>query len=422
MALLLDLNDLGIRCYADGELLHESPGVALVESDRLRFGEAALQASRSQPLHTHSRFWSQLDVTPLNSAHHQVRHHADLAYLHLRHIESCAGISLVGQTATLVVSGQLDRQAMGLLLGIVKQTGLQVTGLVDSALASLLPQLQQTRVRHLEIHLHHTILTELRWREGTLQLHNLEVLPDLGWLDLQTHLLKFLSTEFIRQARFNPRHDASSEQQLFDAVPAYLRQLESERVIDCQLPSSSIKLDARDLSGAVQAWLKPLGEALTDDGTELYLGDRLARLGMFLPFARGAHSLSAAQVGSALQETARKLSHSDASLRFTSALPCPLGTAPDPLASAPATHILHASRAYPLAGCWSLLNDGDAPLHAGQQQRALALLRNNRIQPLAAGAILLNGQPLLEERPLQRGDRLRLGSGGPTLDLISVED
>ena len=421
MALLFDLNDLGIRCYSNGRLLHESPGVALTDGEQLLFGEQALRNSRSRPLHCFSRFWSQLDVHPIASGNPKVRHHADLAYLHLQHIQNRIEQPREAENAILMLSGQTDRQALGLLLGIARQCGLQVVGIVDTSLACLLPLVRTSRSMHVEMHLHHTIISQLELFDGRLQLHNLEVLPKLGWLDLQQHLLRYLSNQFIRQTRFNPRHDAGNEQLLFDALPVYLQSAESQRVIECQLPGSTLQMNARDLCDEVESWLQPLSQKLLLAARQetVFIGDHLSQLGMFLPTTLRATHLTKEQVGAALTELGDKLEPGTDGLRFTRSLSCTLRT--DEVTDEPATHILHNSRAYPLAGTWSLLNRADAPLQAGAHPEAIALLRNNRITLLNSDELQFNGQHLSGEHELQRGDRLSLRQHGTCLQMIKVE-
>ncbi|MBR9910987.1 MAG: hypothetical protein GYB33_11635 [Gammaproteobacteria bacterium] len=422
MSLVLDLNDLGIRCYDGGKMLLESPGVALVDRERLLFGEPALQASRTQPLNTYTRFWSQLDVTPFNSVNRQIRHHADLAYQHLQHIEAQLGLDFNGRDVIFALSGQLDKQALGLLLGIAQQCGLNTTGIVDTALASLLPNASQPRLSHVECHLHHAVISELVMDGQQLRRQQVEVLPHIGWLDLQAHLLKYLTNKFIQLTRFNPRHDAHIEQSLFDAIPEYLQQAETQRVIECRLDHSSIQVDARELCAEVANRLQPLTTRLQqlNDHSQLYLGDRLSRLGMFLPPELQQHHLSAAEVGQAFESIARILPVHPDGIRFTSALPC-TPQAEAPKTGIPATHILFRSRAYPLAGTLWLQADREQPLQTDEQSAALAILHNNHIRPLQDNGLMLNGLTLTAEQPLHQGDTVSLSAHGPVLELITVE-
>ena len=52
-----------------------------------------------------------------------------------------------------------------------------------------------------------------------------ELLPQHGWLALQQAWLDLIAAAFVRKTRFDPLHEAASEQRLWDGLPGWLAPL-----------------------------------------------------------------------------------------------------------------------------------------------------------------------------------------------------
>jgi hypothetical protein len=376
MTLLLELNDLGVRCYRDGELLHQSPGVA-VTHQQLLLGDPAWQQSRLHPQSTYTEFWSQLNTAPISSHHPKVRHHGDLAYLHLQHIESQLPFSLREQDVIYSLPSSTDRNALGLLLGISQQCGLNTIGLVDQALASLLPQAQHSELWHLEMHLNNSVLTRLALVEHQLQRQQFEVLSDQGWLKIHTKALQFISDEFIQKTRFNPRHDANSEQLLFNAIPNWLEQSLAAPQISCEIQGQRIDIDSQSLRQVIGSAVPAVMEKL-QSLDNLYLGDRLAQWQPLLAANSSATHLTQAQQVTAMSALSQQISAHPEGVRFITHLPCRQNT-DNVVKQVPlADHFLWKHRAYPLSGLYSLDKHGD--IIAGEQADALMYLQQGKLR------------------------------------------
>ncbi len=422
MTMLLELNDLGIRCYQDGQCLHQSPGIAIVES-QLLFGEEALAQCRWHPLNTYSQFWSQLNTEPLQLNHPQVRHHADLAFLHLQHIEAQLPQAFADQPVIFSLPAATPRDSLGLLLGISQQCGLKPLGLVDQGLAAVLTRAQGGHCWHIDMRLHDTLITELRIADQQLQYLSADSLADTGWLSLQSHLLKLFSDWFIQQTRFNPRHGADTEQALFDSLPEWLRQCQNPLAdtLTCELGQHRIQIETRQVLDAVHAFMRPLQQrvdALT--GSRLFLGDHLSEwASLLLTDVPVTTPLPASAVADNLSHIRRELTEHPEGVRLIRQLPCEtanVSAAAITPAVASATHLLHQHRAYPLQGHFSLCASGK--LQAGIQPQCLLSLQQGKFQ--SEQPLLLGGQPYDPSMPLLAGDQLQLGD--LSLTLIRVED
>lgn len=412
MTLLLELNDLAIRCYRDGELLLQSPGVAITH-DQLLLGDDAWQQSRLRPLNTYTEFWSQLNTQPVNCPHPQVRHHGDLAYLHLQHIESQLPLSFQSQDVVFALPGSMDRSALSLLLGISQQCGLQPIGLVDQALATALPHVRDTDFWHLEMQLHHCVATRLTLANQQLQRQQVEVLRDQGWLTLHTRALQFLSDQFIRQTRFDPRHNADSEQLLFNAIPAYLQQAKSQASLIVEHQQHKIDVDSQSLLNHLAAGLKPLNEAL-NKSTPLYLGDRLAQWHFLLSNAE-VKMFDEAQQIAAMSALSQQVSQHPEGVRFITSLPCEASVDTSPQ-SIKASHFLWRHRAYPLNSLYSVTLEGE--VIPGEVSEAALYIQQGRLRA-GVTSVSLNNQSLADQVP-QAGDQLRITGLNDPLTFIEV--
>src|SRR5215475_10378145 len=136
--LALELIDSGVglarRSGDASEFLTEEPGVALLEDQRTLTGAAAARSLRLQPLLAQMNFWRGLSIEPLTRTSRLAQTSADLAYAHTDAILS----QYKGQAerVLLAVPAGYSREQLGLLLGVVNETGIPVAGLVDAALAA----------------------------------------------------------------------------------------------------------------------------------------------------------------------------------------------------------------------------------------------------------------------------------------------
>ena len=126
----------------------------------------------------------------------------------------------------LAVPAGYSREQLGLLLGVVNETGVPVAGLVDAALAACSLEPAPARVLHLDLELHQAMLTVLEYTGGEragLKRSRYEIAPRHGLLGMQQTWMQFIAESFVRKTRFDPLHDAATEQRLVDQLPGWLR-------------------------------------------------------------------------------------------------------------------------------------------------------------------------------------------------------
>jgi len=231
MSLLgLELSDAGILVAGtepDGLLKidgnrFESPGFALPEKKRLLVGTAAERKAHLYPRQILNQFWDRLNVEPLEQPNPFAQNHAEIAFEHFAHIWQT--IKHHGGEMVIAVPGFYTREHLGFILGITRELGIPVNGFIPLSVAALPERLPDGLLLHLDVHLHRCEVTHLECAE---QLNRKDTISAAGgglsklsriWVDA-------IAEEFVRSTRFDPLHQAASEQELYDRLPGILAQL-----------------------------------------------------------------------------------------------------------------------------------------------------------------------------------------------------
>ena len=252
MSLVIDLNDAGIR-LADVANLHPvAPGFALLKDRSVEIsGAKARASSRLHPRRTQVDFWYRLDTQPITNFEPLTR--ADLAASQLGTLlEPVAKDQRAGM---IVVPPFMSRTALGLLQGICQAVGFRITALIDAATAATRHRYVDVVPLHLEIGLHCAWVAKLRQTSSATTLEDVQILEGSGLLALYDTWIRWFSSEFVRQSRFDPLHSATSEQALFDALPEWLATVtEAEQqtlVLDMQDNQYSIEVSQVDVVNVV---------------------------------------------------------------------------------------------------------------------------------------------------------------------------
>ena len=458
--LSLELNDAGLilaRGAADQiEVVAEEPGFVLLEGAELLTGLEAQRRARLRPLYTQNRYWRELGVEPLARPLGNAQTAADLAFVQLERLltphREAAGL-------LLAVPPGYTREQLGLLLGVASETGLEVRGLVDAALAACALTPVPARVLHLDLELHRATLAVLEHPGGEqapLRRARFEIQPGHGWLGLTQRWIELIAETFVRKTRFDPLHQAATEQRLADEIPSWLVQLDTETALAVELEFGDtihrVEIDRNDFIAAAERHYAALVKLVQDvrpagHAIELRIGERVARLpGLAERFAalrdctvtalpRGAAAVGTLRHASAIMRPADAVALVYRLPMQGLAAAQPGSTATESPASSAdrrPTHVLYGSRAWAIEDealtlGWSVPSGRRAltlPEGAPGVSRAhCTLTRRN-------GAVVLEdhstfGSWVNDERVsgravLQVGDRVRLGTPGVTLEMIQL--
>jgi hypothetical protein len=452
MTLALEINDVALVLAGDGEILAEEPGYAMLDGARPETGAAAARRARLNPLFADTLHWQDLGTSPLQRPMPAAATTAEVAYAQLAEFVR----PHLGQGPDVLIATPpwYSREQLALLLGIAQEAGLEPVGLVDAGLAAASLEPAPESVLQLELALHRVTLTALD-HSGDLRRTRFEILRQHGWLALQQAWLEMISSVFVRKTRFDPLHQAATEQRLCDSLPGWLDALRTQEAVVVEVESGvtkhAVELTTADFAQAAapiyDEYVRALQRARPGGGPlHLRLSQRFSSLpGLDEQLAairdfevarlpRGAAALGALAYEGVLRRNER-------GLVLVQHLPVPLQTgarrATARTAAVPAelqpTHVVLASRAYRI---------GRRPLTLGSavpgDRRALPLepgpgiSRSHCTLSGEGGAVWLddhstygtfvNGERVTGRVELRAGDHLRVGSPGVECELVRAVD
>jgi hypothetical protein len=332
-----------------------------------------------------------------------------------------------------------------------------VHGLVDLGLAACATVAPAPHLLHLDLQLHQAsaTLVDLSHVDGVLRRSRYELLPGVGLLAFRQALAEAVATTFVRETRFDPLHEAATEQRLHDRLPEWVGRLgevdETEAEIEIGATSHRVVLSRAQLTAAVESLTtevlrlvqssRPAGLAL-----QVCVSPRVAEIPGLLArltalrdcavvaLAEGAPALGALRHASAIARPPEAISlvhrlPAQPSADMTSTGYTTGGAVP---AEAVPTHVLFRGRAWPLAPVpltlgWSVGAAARAltlPAGIAGLSRAHCTLRLHDGQALVEDqstyGTFVNDERVGGRVALRVGDVLRLGAPGVTLDLIRV--
>ena len=460
--LAVELNDAGLllaRSGSDGIPVlagEDSPGLAVLHEGRVHVGSDAVPRYRIAPLHAQNRFWQALSLDALPWSARGIATAADLAHAHLSTVLAAEARHGADELLIAVPPGY-TREQLGLLVGVANECGVSVRGLVDAGLAAVATVAPAPCLLHLDLQLHQATATliEASRIDGMLRRTRYELLPGAGVLALRQTMAESIATAFVRETRFDPLHQAASEQRLHDLLPSWLQSLAmaDETVAEIELGATTHRISL------TRAQLEAVVEPLSDDivrlvqmarppGAALHLCfsprvasipglvSRLAALRdcLLVELAQGAPAIGALRAAAAIVRPANAI---------TLVHRLPLADAQDATATAEAssfavpaeavpTHVLFRGRAWPITAVplslgWSV---GAAPraltLPAGIAgvSRSHCTLESRDGQACVVDhstyGTFVNDERIGGRLALKVGDVLRLGAPGVSLELIRV--
>ena len=437
------------------EVVADAPGVAILEDQATVTGLDALQRVRVKPLLAHTNFWRGLSVQPLTRPSRSAGTTADVAFAQAEKL--LGRFKQDNESVLLAVPAGYSREQLGLLLGVINETGVRVAGLVDAALAACSLEPSPARLLHLDLELHQALLSVLEYSGGEhagLKRSRYEIAVRHGLLGIHQTLVQFIAENFVRKTRFDPLHDASSEQRIVDQLPTWLSELQQAETINLsfQFGERQLQLDIEreHLIAAAEPHYAELlrlvqGARVAGMPIELRVSQRVASMPGLLERLRtlrdceirvlppAAAALGALQYDAAIRRPAD-------SLALIYQLPVPLAETAEMAAqdveSTPAqlrpTHVLFQGRAWsiteqPLTIGWAVegrpraltlpsAQPGISRAHCTLVQRNGAVM----VEDHSTYGSFVNDEKVSGRTTLTVGDRLRLGSPGVTLEMIQL--
>ena len=434
---IIELRDSNLRVSGPEGIVAESPGFASLAPGAPVYGEEARRQFRLHPRQSFNQFWAQLSLDPLANTNDHFRHQADVAYGHLNHLLNQHGLE---GDAVFAIPSHYSRNQLAILLGVARQLPLRATGLVDLAVAAA-SGLDIERAVYLDMQLHQSVLTRLVNEDGRLRREAVAQVPGAGLQALQDAWSNMITDVFIKQSRFDPRHNAETEQYIYDRLPDWLETAAGGELVmeinhrgsiyQASVNRGNFEQKARGVLGKIREEIDSIAE-----GAELLLPERVAALpgpGLYLPaFEKVAEDAAAA----ACLQHLEQIQGDPDGLAFVTSLPArgaPRRRAAAKVQGDAPSHVLVNDSAYPLPS--SLLCIGPRPAAgAGSQadyievndpafSSPITISRNGqgyRLEVSDNGALRVNGEAPEGVRPLALGDRINFVNSPVSIQLIQV--
>jgi len=429
MALLIDINDLAVRCYHSGELLNSAPGYALLETKKLTLGEPARQQSRLNPLTLHHEFWQKLSVQPLVNNSSRLRHNADIAHSQLQQLLQALPSELQSTPLIFCLPSSWDSAQLSLFLGLAQTFDHPVIGLVDSAVAALANHPHSHNQLYVEWHLHEVVISRVQQAGHELQRHDVETLANQGWQSLLEHLLRNIAQLFIQQLRFDPRQNAQTEQVLFNKLPNWIRTASQGQEQELSLAGQRISVGPEDLLQHLRSFLSPLTQRLQkaeqdSDIQQLVFSDRFSPIAPLLQRYHKSAIINEHHLAHSFEDLSQQLQQHPDGVHYLMKLPASSPKAQQPeTTQGRATHLLCDGHAYPLSPTlyWSSsYQDHGLQTSPTPPKHFIAHLNKHELMPGTAGQLTLNGQPVTTPTQLLSGDVISSDQQHKRLQVIQV--
>jgi hypothetical protein len=442
------INDAGIVVIDAGRILYREPGFALLDDDGLSTGAAAYAQARMKPRRIHKGFWSNLHTQPLADRGFQHLSPADLVSRQLEQV--WRQVSGSGDQLAVAVPAYMGTDSLGLLLGIAGDLEIPVAALVDAAVAATRREYKGAVPVHVDFSLHSTLLTRIV-QAGQAQVDRSEIV-DGGVLSLHDAWIHVIAEAFVQQSRFDPLHTAETEQVLYDKLPAWLAAAATHDAVPLEVDYRGISHNAEVESLELIAAAAPTYHGIVSSLRALYRADETPALQLSDRAARmpGLADILKARVGGevfllepgatarGLLARCREISSGHSAVTLARHLPWDQAAVEvdrqDRLAhGGQPTHLLLENTAYAIDNAPLTLGsqpaDGERWVDLrqdmpGVSRRHCSLQQENGqcvVRDYSRYGTFLNGHRIDGSAILQVGDRLRLGTPGFELQLITTE-
>jgi hypothetical protein len=421
VAAIIEFNDHELRVAKEGKIVVRSAGCAIVQGAEIQIGQEACQQACIQPRDYHNRFWYQLDQSALRRSSRAARHHADLAFKHLEHVHKAAGAPTL---MVLAIPGGFSREQLALLLGIAEACKIKTVAVVDAAVAAAANCVAPGSYKHIEIQRHRAVITDIVIDEHVTRT-NIEAIDGAGFDKLMAQFVAFFADQFLAQSRFDPLHQATTEQLLYNQMPKWLELLRSRREIKVHIEYRGSRFEVRIPKDDIVAVARPIYNNILDHRSlkdRCVIGSRLAAMPGFVESRTNQMVLPEAAVFGGCAALAERPADTKGGVRLLTQLPAAASptigkflesavqSRPDSRSSTIVpTHVLCGANAYEITATPLYLSIDDSVERVCSKQSLASLRRNGIATYLVAendARLRLNGRPVSDDTALGAGDEI----------------
>lgn len=448
----IELDDRAVSFARDGRVLSSAPSAVWDGTTGELPGANAWSGLRRHPTAASTRHLGSL----LSRAVATDRTVALVAAELVRRLAAQA--PLPEERVWVAVPARASTQGLSAMLAIARTLSLPVDGFVDSAVAAVAALGIERSAIVLEVGMHHAAATYID-RDGAQVRRRRTVLTERsGLMSFYQGWLELVSTTMVKRTRFDPLHDAATEQRLFDSLAGWAREAADQGSANAVLTKGAerfeVALTRDQFAQAAQSLHREMVRLLHE------LRPAGAPVTLVVPAIIGQLPGLRAELEQFVDCELVSLPDGFAALA-TSRLDLPERARTDPVrllrrlpvpeeqgrAAAASRDLLNARHGRTVPPSHLLLNDqvyalGSDPLVIGRLPagpRTIALpdglagvsRRHCTLTPEGDELVLLdhssfgtfvNGERVAERVRVRAGDRVRLGDPGVELALIAVDE
>ena len=214
----IELDDRAVSFARDGRVLSSAPSAVWDGTTGELPGANAWSGLRRHPTAASTRHLGSL----LSQAVATDRTVALVAAELVRRLAAQA--PLPEERAWVAVPARASTQGLSALLAMARTLSLPVDGFVDSAVAAVAALGIERSAIVLEVGMHHAAATYID-RDGAQVRRRRTVMTERsGLMSFYQGWLELVSTTMVKRTRFDPLHDAATEQRLFDSLAGWARE------------------------------------------------------------------------------------------------------------------------------------------------------------------------------------------------------
>lgn len=421
---VIELNDCELKFSYNGKC-YTSSGFATLSGQSVIFGEQARKQARLQPLVSFSQYWNQLCLSRIQHGNDRFRHYGDFAYHQLLQLHANAPEC---KEVILVIPASFNREQLSLLLGICDTCPFKVIGMVDNAVIAIADKVAHGHYLYLDMQLHQCLLTEIKV-DHRIHVHSADIIEGTGLINLYHHWAKYLNTQFIQQCRFDPMHDAKSEQALYDLLPQLLTGKSNDEQVQLSLEGKQLTLNRQSLARHTQGLFVPVLSAVKELGHNdcNMVTSHIVRVPELFNQLGNTYVIEDDAVAQNVIQHQQNICSDNGQVSFITSLPSS-NLSHDPVPSKAAersTHLLWQNKAYPIRRKPIYITSmPELKLSTKATPSAQYLLEPKEhsltLTLLNGSGARINGKVGRNGDMLSLGDELTLGSNSQMLTLINV--
>jgi hypothetical protein len=214
----IGLDDRAVSFARDGHILSSAPSAVWDGSTGELPGANAWSGLRRHPTASSTRHLGSLLTQPVASDRTVALFAAEL----VRRL--VAQSPMPGERVWIAAPAHASTQGLRAVLAIARSLSLPVDGFVDAAVASVAALGLERSAIVLEVGMHHAAATYIDRDGAQVRRRRTAITERGGLMSFYQGWLELVSATMVKRTRFDPLHDAATEQQLFDSLAGWARE------------------------------------------------------------------------------------------------------------------------------------------------------------------------------------------------------